>query len=131
MRRPAVITTVVVAVLLTGALAAGLVALGDDEGSGIVVGRVSRATVTEVVEAPGTVTPRASAEVTAAADAKVRRLAVRDGERVEAGQVLMRLSSPEARRALADAREADRQAAAGEVALPSADLSTQQRAADE
>jgi multidrug efflux pump subunit AcrA (membrane-fusion protein) len=83
-----------------------------DGGSGIEVAEVGRATVVEVVEAPATVTARATATVSAPADGTVARLRVREGERVRAGQVLLRVESPQARRALRQAQQADARAAA-------------------
>ncbi len=92
------------AALLLGACSSGT----DD---GIVVGEVGRDTVVEVVEAPATVTARASASLTAAADGSVASLSVADGATVRAGQELLRIKSPGAEQALQQAREADRQAA--------------------
>jgi multidrug efflux pump subunit AcrA (membrane-fusion protein) len=87
-------------------------ACSGDDSDGIRVDDVSRATVVEVVEAPATVTARASATVTAAASGTVARLRVRDGQRVRAGKVLLRIESPEARRTLRQAQRADAKAAA-------------------
>ena len=75
------------------------------------VATVGRSTVAEVVEAPATVTARASATVVAPADGAVARLRVREGQRVRAGQVLLRVESPDARRRLRQAKKADAQAA--------------------
>jgi multidrug efflux pump subunit AcrA (membrane-fusion protein) len=86
-------------------------ACSGDGSSGIEVAEVSRATVTEVVEAPATVTARASATVAAAASGTVATLRVREGQRVRSGRVLLRLESPEARKALRQARKADAQVA--------------------
>lgn len=113
-----VLTVVVAGLAVTGTLAWGLTAVSGEESDGIRVASVGRATVTEVVEAPGTVTPRASAQVTATADGTVARLAVRNGQRVSAGRVLLRLSSPSAREQLRRAREAHAAASSGQVTLP-------------
>lgn len=88
-----------------------LTACSGDPTEGVRVAEVGRATVSEVVEAPATVTARATATVSAAADGSVAELRVRDGERVRRGQVLLRIESPSARRALRKARQADAQAA--------------------
>lgn len=109
--------------------AGGLAGCTEDQPTGIEVGAVERATVTEVVEAPATVTARASAAVTAPAAATVVSLAVHDGQRVSAGQELLRLDSPSARSALHQAEQADAAASgAGRVSLPRADLSLVDRA---
>ncbi len=75
------------------------------------VAAAERGTVAEVVEAPATVTARATATVTSAADGTVAQLRVREGEQVRRGQVLLRIESPSARRQLRQAQSADRQAA--------------------
>jgi multidrug efflux pump subunit AcrA (membrane-fusion protein) len=67
--------------------------------------------VTEVVEAPATVTARATATLRTGSDGTVARLRVREGEQVRAGQVLLRIESPGARRALRQALRADARAA--------------------
>jgi HlyD family secretion protein len=119
---------------LAAVAAAGAVVLGACSGgdsSPIVVARVGRATVTEVVEAPATVSAKASAQVSAGTDASVAQVQVREGQQVRAGQVLVRLDSPQARRALRQALRADAEAAsAGSVATPAVGLSAQQRQAD-
>jgi multidrug efflux pump subunit AcrA (membrane-fusion protein) len=92
---------------------------------------VSRSTVREIVEAPATVTAKASATVTASADGRVGELRVREGQVVRGGAVLLRIESPDARRQLREARSADaRAAAAGAVPVPATGLSQQQREAD-
>ncbi|MDQ1600028.1 MAG: HlyD family secretion protein, partial [Actinomycetota bacterium] len=89
---------------------------------------VGRATVVEVVEAPATVSARATATVTSPADGTVAALRVREGQQVHAGQVLLRVESPDARRRLRQALRADAEAAsagtpgsAGAVDLSAAD----------
>jgi HlyD family secretion protein len=97
----------------------------------LTVAPVGRATVTEVVEAPATVTAKASATLSATSDGTVATLRVRDGQQVRAGQVLLRIESPSARRALRQAQAADADAAsAGSVPGLGGGLSTQQTQAD-
>ncbi|MBL8928914.1 MAG: efflux RND transporter periplasmic adaptor subunit [Kineosporiaceae bacterium] len=110
------VSLVVTATVLTGCT--------EDSPTGIELGQVTRATVTEVVEAPATVTARASAIVSAPSAGTVVSLAVREGQVVAAGQVLLTIDSPGARQALAQAEGADAEAAsAGGVTIPRADLS--------
>jgi len=92
---------------------AALSVAGCSGGSGpdVEVADVGRATVVEVVEAPATVSARAAATVTAPADGTVAALRVREGQQVQAGQVLLRVESPDARRRLRQALQADAQAA--------------------
>jgi len=129
-KRPVAVGLVAAAVVVSGGVAWGLTAGSGGGPGGVRVGRVSRATVTEVVEAPATVSPKASAQVRAAADGRVADLRVRDGQHVHAGQLLLRVDSPSARKQLAQARRADAEVGAGEVALPASGLSGRQDAAD-
>ena len=95
-----------------------------DGGAGVQVAKVGRATVVEVVEAPATVTARASAAVSSPADGSVAELRVREGQQVRAGQVLLRVESPDARRRLRQALRADaRAASAGTSGGVAVDLS--------
>jgi multidrug efflux pump subunit AcrA (membrane-fusion protein) len=94
-----------------------LVALAGCRSGGptIQVASVGRADVVEVVEAPATVVARATTTLSAPADGRVVELRVRDGQSVRAGQVLAVLDSPTARARLADAKQADAEAASGGV----------------
>lgn len=87
---------------------AGCTGGGDPD---IEVAAVGRATVVEVVEAPATVTARATATVSSPADGSIARLRVREGQQVRAGQVLLRVESPDARRRLRQAQQTDARAA--------------------
>lgn len=87
-------------------------ACSDDPAAGVRVVTVERATVSEVVEAPASVSARATATVNAPADGTIARLKVRDGQQVRFNQVLLRIESPSARRALRQAEKADDNAAA-------------------
>jgi HlyD family secretion protein len=118
----------------TVAALAAVLALGacsGVHGPKIIVALVARATVTEVVEAPATVTPKATATLSATSDGQVAELRVRDGQQVRAGQVLLRIESPTARRSLRQAKAADADAAsAGSVPAVGGGLSAQQAQAD-
>ncbi|MEP6761018.1 MAG: efflux RND transporter periplasmic adaptor subunit [Sporichthyaceae bacterium] len=116
--------------LCLGVLVASIAGCSADD-SGIRLGTVGRSTVTEVVEAPATVTAKATAEVTSAADGRISELRVREGQTVRSGKVLLRMSSPRAERQLRDARRADAEAAsAGNVSLQGGGLTSAQRRAD-
>ncbi len=84
-----------------------LTACSGSDTATVQTGTVARGTVAEVVEAAGTVTPRASAAVVSPADGTVTSVAVKDGQQVTAGQVLLRLSSPAAQQALSRALAAN------------------------
>ncbi|MEV7801450.1 HlyD family efflux transporter periplasmic adaptor subunit [Microbispora sp. NPDC088329] len=75
------------------------------------VATVTKTTVSEVVEAPATVGARATATLTAPASGTVARLYVQDGDTVKKGQIIAKISSPQAKRQLSAARKADSQAA--------------------
>jgi multidrug efflux pump subunit AcrA (membrane-fusion protein) len=116
--------------LCLGTLVFGASGCSDDD-NGVRLGTVGRSTVTEVVEAPATVTAKATAEVTSAADGRISELRVREGQAVRAGRILLRIGSPRAVRQLRDARRADAEAAsAGNVAVPSGGLTSAQIRAD-
>ncbi|GAB3278043.1 hypothetical protein GCM10027589_04040 [Actinocorallia lasiicapitis] len=83
------------------------------------LGTVSIGSVAEVVEAPATLAARADATLRSPAEGVIKQLKVRDGDEVEQGDVLATISAPVAREQLAQAKDADRQAAAGGGAVPS------------
>jgi HlyD family secretion protein len=113
------------------ALTAVLTACSGDEEPVIETARVTTGDVTEVVEAAATVTAKATASLAAPADGSVAELYVQDGQQVQGGQPLLRISSPSAEEQLRQAQQADDEAAeSGHVSIPGADLSAQQRAAD-
>lgn len=88
-----------------------LAACSGEAASPVDVGRAARGSVTEVVEAPANVVARASATVAAPAAGTVASLPVTDGQHVSRGEVLLRVDSPGAARALTQARQADARAA--------------------
>jgi HlyD family secretion protein len=96
-RKGATAAVAVSAVLLTGCTGSS---------SGIQVAAAGRSTVSEVVEAPATVQAAASTTVTAPATGTVEAVLVRDGERVAAGTLLARISSPQTEAQLTQARSA-------------------------
>lgn len=103
------------------AVLALVVGCSSDDSDPVAVAEVERGTVEEVVEAPGTITPRAVASVDSPADGRVTRLLVEDGARVRAGEIVMRLRSPSAERTLASAIATDAEAAAA-VGEPASSL---------
>jgi multidrug efflux pump subunit AcrA (membrane-fusion protein) len=66
-----------------------------DEDTGVTVGQAARGTVDEIVEAPGSVTARAAATVSAPAAGTLADLRVEAGDRVGKGQVLAVIDAPE------------------------------------
>ncbi|GAA2115207.1 efflux RND transporter periplasmic adaptor subunit [Actinomadura alba] len=117
---------------VVGVLIAGLISAcsGDDETAGIRLAAVSRADVAEVVEAPATVTARATATLRSPAEGTVRRLRVADGDEVRKGEVLARIASPAAEEQLRQAREADRGVSGGGAVPAGVELGSFQRRTD-
>lgn len=121
----------VAALVAVGVLAGGVAysARGDDAPR-VQLASVSRGSVDEVVEAPGTVAAKASASPAAPADGVVEAVLVQDGEHVTTGQVLVRLRSDSAQQHLRAAESAAAQAAGSTVHLPRTDLSALQAQLD-
>ena len=107
------------AALVIAALASGC---SGDNSAKVQIAEVGRATVAEVVDAPGSVQARATAALTAPTDSSVEAIEVEDGATVEKGAVLVRLTSPAARDRLAQARHALRDAKATQIVVPRAEL---------
>ena len=108
------------AVLVAAALLAA--GCGGSSATRVSLAAVERADVAEVVDAPGAVTARATATLTAPVDGTVAAVLVRDGERVRMGQVLMRLESPSAQERLRQALAGAANAAGARVSLPPPNL---------
>lgn len=96
-RKGATAAVAVSAVLLTGCTGGS---------SGIQTAAVGRSTVSEVVEAPATVQAAATATLSSPATGTVEAVFVKDGERVAAGTLLVRISSPQTQAQLTQARSA-------------------------
>ncbi|MDP9240053.1 MAG: biotin/lipoyl-binding protein, partial [Actinomycetota bacterium] len=122
MRRPVRLAAalLLLAVLLPAA------ACSSDPNKGITVAAARLATVTEVVDAPATVTARAMATVTSPAEGRVASLLVKDGEGVNAGTVLAVIDSPAAQQRLVQARQAAAAASSGAVRVPGVNLGATQ-----
>ena len=94
------------AAILVVALSLAVSSCSGDSQPEVQTGEVGTATVVEVVEAPANVVAAAAATVTAAATGTVRTLRVTDGQRVNRGDVLLIIESPETERALSAAQQA-------------------------
>ncbi|GAA2377486.1 hypothetical protein GCM10010170_082450 [Dactylosporangium salmoneum] len=115
----------VILVSLTGASCSG-------HDSGIGLGTAGRADVVEVVDAPATITARAAATLTAAADGTLATLSVKPGDSVAAGQVLAVVDSPSAQQRLKEAGDAlDALNRSGGGAVGVKNLSAQQKRTDD
>ncbi|NMO53582.1 HlyD family efflux transporter periplasmic adaptor subunit [Actinoplanes sp. TBRC 11911] len=84
--------------------------------SSVSMGQVGRGTVDEVVEAPGSVTARAAATVSAPSSGTLEELRVEAGQRVGKGQVLAVIDAPELEQRRDDAERALQQA--GSTGVP-------------
>ncbi|KUL37609.1 efflux RND transporter periplasmic adaptor subunit [Actinoplanes awajinensis] len=96
----------VVLLLLTAA------SCGDDD-TGVRVGSAAVGTVDEIVEAPGSVTARTAATLTAPAAGTVTDLLAQPGDRVKKGAILAVIRSPELERRRAAAKRALEQSPSG------------------
>jgi HlyD family secretion protein len=103
------VTGIVVGLL---AISVSISGCGGGPDSSIAKAPVGYGAVTEIVEAPASVTPKAQVTVSAPAAGSVAELLVADGQQVTAGQPLLRIDSPAAQGQLASAKQADAQAAA-------------------
>ncbi|GHJ49131.1 RND transporter [Catellatospora sp. TT07R-123] len=111
-------------------LTIGLSAASCDDAPDVTLAAASRATVTEVVDAPAAVTARAAATLTAPADGTLARLAVTPGQQVTKGQVLAVVASPAAQSRLTQAKQALDAAKRSGGGSPSVDLRGAQRHLD-
>jgi HlyD family secretion protein len=96
-RKGATAAVAVSAVLLTGC---------TGNSSDIQTAAVGRSTVSEVVEAPATVQAAATTTLTSPAAGEVEQVFVKDGQRVGAGSLIARISSPQTDSQLTQARAA-------------------------
>jgi len=86
--------------VVAAVLAAGC---GGPDDPRVQLGAVTRTDVAEVVDAPGTVMARATTTLSSPADGTVLDVLVKDGQQVQTGAVLLRLSSPSAQNRLRQA----------------------------
>ncbi|MER7588248.1 efflux RND transporter periplasmic adaptor subunit [Micromonospora sp. NPDC127501] len=100
--RPRLLIALTAVVVLTATTAASC----GDEGPDLALASAARNPVTEVIDAPATVTARAAATLTAPADGTLSSLRVQPGQRVKRGQVLAVVDSPSAQQRLRQATEA-------------------------
>jgi multidrug efflux pump subunit AcrA (membrane-fusion protein) len=117
------------AALVCGVVAVSATACTSSD-SGVSAGQVGRATVTEVVDVPATVTARAVATLTAPSNGTLTQLAVTSGSTVSAGTVLAVIDSPAATQRLAQASAALAAASGGGGIRTTLDLTGTQRSLD-
>jgi multidrug efflux pump subunit AcrA (membrane-fusion protein) len=99
-------TAAVVAVFVVIATLLVTAASCSDDSDDVGLGTAGRADVTEVVDAPATVTARAVATLSAPAEGTLGMLMVEPGATVAPGQVLAVIDSPKAQQQLSTAAEA-------------------------
>lgn len=92
--------------LFAGESIANALSFGATEGTPVRAEPVKRMTLTETVSAPGIVEPKRKVDVSAEVSARIVELPKREGDRVRAGDLIMRLDDRDLRAALmsADAR---------------------------
>jgi multidrug efflux pump subunit AcrA (membrane-fusion protein) len=99
------------------------VACGSDDVTGIETAVVGVGSVSELVEAPASVTARSTVTITSPASGTVATLKVADGSAVKKNTVLLVIDSPQAEQNLEAAQDAQSSASVSSVELPSADIS--------
>ncbi|WP_433551683.1 efflux RND transporter periplasmic adaptor subunit [Micromonospora zamorensis] len=100
--RPRLLIALTAVAVLTATTAASC---GDDQPP-VALASAARNPVSEVIDAPATVTARAAATLTAPADGTLSSLRVQPGQSVKRGQVLAVVDSPSAQQRLRQAKEA-------------------------
>ncbi|GAA0503681.1 hypothetical protein Ade02nite_35580 [Paractinoplanes deccanensis] len=109
--RPLVIAVAVIFLVSSTAASCG------DDKSGVSLGQATRGTVAEIVEAPGAVTARAAATVSAPAAGTLAELRVESGQRVSRGQVVAVIDSPELEARRRSAERALDESSGGQVTV--------------
>ncbi|MBL9141976.1 MAG: efflux RND transporter periplasmic adaptor subunit [Phycisphaerae bacterium] len=77
--------------LFAGESIAAALSFGGNEGTPVRIETVKRSTLTESVSAPGIVEPKLKVDVSAEVSARIVELPIREGSRVRAGDLIMRL----------------------------------------
>ncbi|MEU7756178.1 efflux RND transporter periplasmic adaptor subunit [Micromonospora sp. NPDC049101] len=101
-----------------------------DEDPDLALASAARNQVSEVIDAPATVTARAAATLTAPADGTLASLRVQPGQRVRRGQVLAVVDSPSAQQRLRQAKEALTAAKRAGRGASTGDLTSSRRGTD-
>ena len=103
----------------------------DDGDKGVTVGAASRGTVDEIVEAPGSVTARAAATLSAPAAGTLADLRVEAGQKVAKGQVVAIVDAPDVEARRDSAAEAlDQASRGGSASLSTAGFTSVRRRTD-
>lgn len=89
--------------LFAGDAIASALSFGGPEGAAVRMEPVKRGVLTETVSAPGTVEPMRKVDVSAEVSARIVELPKREGDRVRAGEVIMRLDDRDLKAALQSA----------------------------
>ncbi|MEV4823594.1 efflux RND transporter periplasmic adaptor subunit [Micromonospora sp. NPDC049274] len=124
--RPRLLIALTAVAVLTATTAASC---GDDQPP-VALASVARNPVSEVIDAPATVTARAAATLTAPADGTLASLRVQPGQRVKRGQVLAVVNSPSAQQRLRQAKEALTAAKRAGRGVGAGNLSSSRRGTD-
>ncbi|MEU4336911.1 efflux RND transporter periplasmic adaptor subunit [Micromonospora lupini] len=124
--RPRLLIALTAVAVLTATTAASC---GDDQPA-VALASVARNPVSEVIDAPATVTARAAATLTAPADGALASLRVQPGQRVKRGQVLAVVASPSAQARLRQAKEALDAAKRAGRGVSTGNLSSSRRGTD-
>ncbi|NLF31759.1 MAG: efflux RND transporter periplasmic adaptor subunit [Planctomycetes bacterium] len=126
------ITAVIVLGVLAGVLAGAGMVISRSRGAGgegaattVLLHDVAGEQLVERVNAPGTIEPQTHVSISARVSARVAQLPFQEGDRVAAGDVLVRLDAADLEAALASA-DAHRAAQEAQIAVQAAEIAVQQ-----
>ena len=97
---------------------ATLAGCSKSKDTGIQTAQVTQGSVSETVEAAGSISAKAVVTITSPANGTVAKLFVQDGQKVRKGQTLLVISSPQAQKQLAQAKSAASGAKVTELPTP-------------
>ncbi|MBM7491121.1 multidrug efflux pump subunit AcrA (membrane-fusion protein) [Micromonospora luteifusca] len=124
--RPRLLTALTAVAVLTVTTAASC---GDDDPD-LALASAARSQVSEVIDAPATVTARAASTLSAPADGTLVSLRVQPGQQVKRGQVLAVVDSPSAQQRLRQAKQALEAAKRAGRGVSTGDLTGSRRGTD-
>lgn len=110
------VVVVVVLVLAAAAMLGPKASGGDGKGMEVVVEPVGRGELLETIAAPGIVDPRSKVEISARVSARITELPFDEGDKVKAGDVILRLDASELEASLRS-RQSRRDAQSSQIAV--------------
>jgi len=94
----------IIVVVVAALIGISIKRAGGDKGLGVALGTVKSGAIVGKVSGPGEINPEAIVDISAHLPGKITRLAVREGDHVEKGQLLLELDQTQYRARVAEAR---------------------------